>query len=91
MAKVLENKGLVLEEKNFKVIKKVGQAGDQIPKHNHPEENILFTVVKGEVEVFIDEERFEMSPGKVLSFDGNSYIRANIVRDAEVFVTLIRK
>lgn len=91
MAKILENEGLLVNENGFKLVKKVAKSGESIPKHNHPEANILFTVVKGEVEAFIDEERFLLTPGKNLSFDGNGYIRANIVQDSEIFITLIDK
>lgn len=91
MAKVYYEVGLLADESAFKLVKKEGKKGDKIPKHNHPDENILFTVVKGLVEVFIEEERFELSPGKVLSFDGNNYIHANFIEDGAFFVTLIKK
>lgn len=91
MAKVLEQEGLLLNENGYKLVKKVGKSGESIPRHNHPEANILFMVAKGEVEVFIDEERFELTCGKILSFDGKSFIRANIIQDCEIFITLIDK
>ena len=91
MAKILEREGLLLDENGYKLIKKVGKSGENIPNHNHPEANILFAVVKGEVEVFVEQERFIVTPGKLLSFDGNSHIRANMIQDSEIFVTLIDK
>ncbi len=88
----LNNVGLVLEESNFKVVKKSLKAGDSISRHNHPGANILFTVVKGRVElIYNDEEVNNLKPGDVFHFEGENYIKANIIEDSEIFVTLIKK
>lgn len=92
MAQVKDKAGIVLQEKNFTVVKKVGKKGDLIQKHNHPEANVTFTVVKGKVRVFINEtEEFELEPGKIFHFDGYNYINAEFLEDSEAFVTLILK
>lgn len=92
MATVYENAGRLVQNEKFTLVKKVAKAGDKIPNHNHPEALVLFTVVKGSVKVFINEkEEFLLSPGKVLNFDGDNYISAEILEDAEIFVTLVLK
>lgn len=91
MASVFENLGLLINEENYKLAKKQGKKGDRIQKHNHPEANVIFTVVKGKIEVKIDDESFILEAGKVLTFDGNSYISAEMLEDSQAFVTLINK
>lgn len=92
MAQVRSELGLVLQEGNFRVVKKALKAGEHIQSHNHPEANILFTLVKGRVQAFInDDQTFDLEPGKLLSFDGDNYIKANILEDSEIFITLINK
>lgn len=92
MIQVKDNTGIVLKESNFTVVKKVGNSGDKIAKHNHPEANVTFTVVKGKVKAFINEtESYELIPGKILAFDGDNYINAEFLEDSEAFVTLIKK
>lgn len=92
MAVVKSEIGVVLKEKNFTVVKKEGKAGDKIKKHNHPEANVTFTVVKGAVKVFINEtEEYELTPGQILHFDGDNYINAEFLKDSQAFVTLILK
>lgn len=92
MAVVKSEVGIVLQEKNFTVVKKEGKKGDLIKKHNHPEANVTFTVVKGKVRAFINEtESFDLEPGKILHFDGDNYINAEFLEDSEAFVTLILK
>lgn len=84
--------GHILNKDRFQLVKKAGIKGDKIPKHNHPKEDILFTVVKGCVRVFLnDTEVYELKPGEVLYFDGIHYIHAEFIEDGEVFVTLIQK
>lgn len=92
MGEVKMNEGFVFKKENFVVVKKVGVKGDLIPRHNHPEANVLFTVVKGSIRVTLnDEEVHELCPGKILTFDGNNYISAELLEESEAFVTLVHK
>lgn len=92
MAVLKDNLGVTLAENKFTVVKKVGPKGELIAKHNHPEANVTFTVVKGKVKVFINEsEEFIAEPGKILHFDGNNYINAELLEDSEIFIHLILK
>ncbi len=92
MAELKRDLGLLLNEAQFRLIKKAGKAGDAIEKHNHPEAKVLFTVVKGKIKVFINEtETFEVEPGASLFFDGDNFINAELIEDSEVFITLINK
>lgn len=95
MYKVIEkvdNSGLALKGDNFVVVKKEGKKGDLIPRHNHPEANVLFTVVKGNILVTLnDEEKINLIPGQILNFDGNNHISAELLDDSEAYVTLITK
>ena len=43
--------GLLFQGPNYVIVKKGGKAGEKVEKHNHPEANVIFTVVKGTVQV----------------------------------------
>ena len=89
---IFEEKGLLKKHDRFKLVKKVGEKGEIIAKHNHPEALVVFTCVKGEIQVILnDEEVHIVEPGKVLHFDGDNCINAEFLEDGEVFVTLIHK
>ena len=89
---VKQELGLIFDGPNYKIVKKGGIAGDQVEKHNHPEANVIFTVVKGKVNVFLNKtESHILTPGEVLHFDGNNYIQATLVEDSEFIVNLIHK
>lgn len=92
MAKVIEELGLAINNNHFKLIKKEGNKDDLIAKHNHPGFDILFTVVKGKVQVTINEiEMFILVPGQVLSFDGKDSIFAKLLDESSIFITLIKQ
>jgi len=85
---IFEEAGLLKKHDRFKLVKKVGKQGELIAKHNHPEALVVFTCVKGEVKVYLnDDEVHIVEPGKVLHFDGDNYINAEFLQDGEVFVT----
>lgn len=84
--------GLLYKGENYVIVKKGGVAGEKVEKHNHPEANVIFTVVKGKVQVFLKEtEEHVLVPGQVLEFDGDNYIQATLVEDSEFVVNLITK
>ncbi|MDO5725843.1 MAG: cupin domain-containing protein [Tissierellia bacterium] len=90
IGKELKDLGVLVEENGFMLVKKAVSEGEEIPKHNHPGNNIFFTVVKGKIEITLnDEEKHMMEPGKVLNFNGENYIQGLAKEDTEIFIYLI--
>ena len=50
--------GVLFSKDNFMLIKKKLKKDEKIEKHNHENEEIIFTVLKGKVEVFLNEKDF---------------------------------
>ncbi len=89
---VKKEAGLAFSHKNFKVVKKVVEKGGKIPSHNHETEIIIFSVLKGKMEIFLNEtERHILEPGDILKFDGVNFINGNAFEDSEINITLIKK
>lgn len=93
MLGTVENKaGLLFKGNNFKVVKKVINLGEKIPSHNHENEEIIFSVLKGKMEMFLNgEEKHILVPGDILHFDGENFISGNALEDSEINITLILK
>ena len=93
MLGTVENKaGLLFKGNNFKVAKKVINLGEKIPSHNHENEEIIFSVLKGKMEMFLNgEEKHILVPGDILHFDGKNFISGNALEDSEINITLILK
>lgn len=84
--------GIIFKKENYKVVRKSGVAGDIIPTHNHIEEEIVFSVLSGEVEVTLNgEEKYELKILDVLNFDGINNMEVRFVEDSEILITLIKK
>lgn len=87
-----KSQGLQVKEDAFVLVKKVGKKGEKIPKHNHEEALVLFTLLQGKVKVLLDEkEEHLLEAGQLLQFDGLHFIQAEFLEDGEVFVTLVHK
>ena len=93
MLGTVENKaGLLFKGNNFKVVKKVINLGEKIPSHNHENEEIIFSVLKGKMEMFLNgEEKHILVPGDILHFDGKNFISGNALEDSEINITLVLK
>lgn len=84
--------GKIFDEKNYSVIKKSLAINEKVEKHNHTDNEVLLTVVKGEISIVLnDEENYKLEPGKILKFDGDNYISISANEQSEFFVTLIKK
>ena len=84
--------GVLFSKDNFMLIKKKLKKDEKIEKHNHENEEIIFTVLKGKVEVFLNEkENHILVPGEILQFDWINFISAVAIEDSEFSVTLIKK
>lgn len=89
---IFEEAGIVLDKEGYTVLKKEFPTGGKIPRHNHPEHDVVFTVLKGKALVTIgDNEPVELEPGRILTFDGQLYISADILVQLEVQVALLTK
>lgn len=75
----------------YKLVRREGKAGDLIERHNHPEAEVIVTVVKGRVKAAVAEKEHDLVPGEILTFDGNDYINAEFIEDGLFFVTLVLK
>lgn len=84
--------GKIFNEDKFTVVKKSLAEGEKIEKHNHPNEIVLFIVVKGCLKIILgNNEEHTLEPGEILKFDGDNFICAEAPVDSEAFVTLIKK
>ncbi len=65
-------------------------SGEQIPSHDHKGLEVFFTIVKGTVEVTLDNtEVHSISMGTVLHFPGEAHVSVKAIEESEFFVYLI--
>ena len=92
LGKVITEYGQVVNNQDIMVVHLHLKEGETIAPHNHPGRQIFFTVVEGEVEVYLNEEEtYPLVPKKVLDFDGEARISVKALKESDIFVYLVVK
>ena len=92
LAKVLKDEGLIKSINGVNFVHKILKKGDVIDRHNHPDKEIVFAVMKGSFEITIgEEEKYLVKAGEALNFDGTNTISAVALDDSESLVVLVNK
>ena len=85
LGKIVDNKELMLVHLHLK-------SGEQIPSHDHKGQEVYFTIVKGTVEVTLDNtEVHRISTGTVLHFPGEAHVSVKAIEESDFFVYLINR
>lgn len=85
-----EKCGCVVSKKYVKTVKKELKKGESIARHHHEGKEIVFIVVKGQIEIKLDGvEKHLLIPGKLLQFNGQHFIEGEALEDTSIFVTLV--
>ena len=85
LGKVVNNKELMLVHLQLK-------SGEQVPSHDHKGQEVYFTIVKGTVEVTLDDtEVHRISTGTVLHFPGEAHVSVKAIEESDFFVYLINR
>ena len=69
----------VFEERNPRTVRLELDAGDGVPAHTHPGTNIVLHLLSGRLELTLDDEQYELSPGEVARFSGEREISPQAV------------
>lgn len=63
-------------------------AGEEVPPHQHPEREIVFHQLSGELELHLDGDALSLTPGDVVRFDGDQDISPKATTDSEALLVL---
>lgn len=79
-----------MQTEQFTVVKKALKKGEQLKRHNHEGDSVIFTVLSGKMNVVLnDNEKHEINVGQVLNFDGKYFIQGEAAEDSVIMVTLV--
>lgn len=82
--------GKIMQTEQFTVVKKALKKGEQLKRHNHEGDSVIFTVLSGKMNVVLnDNEKHEINVGQVLNFDGEYFIQGEAAEDSVIMVTLV--
>jgi len=63
-------------------------AGESIPRHRHPDRDIVFHLRSGAVDLTLGDETLSLTAGDVVRFDGDQDIAPAATADSEALLVL---
>ncbi|ELY63920.1 cupin domain-containing protein [Natrinema versiforme] len=81
----------VFEERTPRTVRLQLDADDRVPKHRHPESNVVIHLIDGAVDLTLGEEVFGLEPGDVVRFDGDQDVSPYAVEDSTALVVFAPK
>lgn len=89
---IYQETGMVINNETLQLVHLRLGAGEAVAPHDHKGQEVFFTVVRGEVEVSLEEqETHHLCPGKVLHFAGEARVGVRALSDCEFFVYLVNR
>ncbi|SEP98015.1 cupin domain-containing protein [Natrinema salaciae] len=67
------------------------EADERVPKHRHPESNVVLHVLSGAVELTLGDDTYDLEPGDVVRFDGDRDVSPYAVEDSTALVVFAPK
>lgn len=69
----------VFEERRPRTVRLELGAGDGVPAHTHPGQTIVLHLLSGRLELSLDDEQYELTPGEIARFSGEREISPQAV------------
>lgn len=69
-----------------KVVRVSLDAGERVPEHSHPGEDVLFYQVAGRLDLRLDDETYELAAGDAVRFAGERDVEPVAVDDSTALV-----
>lgn len=76
----------VFEERRPRTVRLELAAGDGVPAHTHPGTNIVLHLLAGRLELSLDDEEYELTPGEIARFSGEREISPHAVEDSTAII-----
>ncbi|MFB6121307.1 MAG: cupin domain-containing protein [Halobacteriaceae archaeon] len=79
----------VFDDMDPRVVRLELDAGERVPRHQHPDSTIVLHVVDGRLELTLGEDLYALEAGDVAKFDGEQDISPEALGHATVLVVFV--
>ena len=79
----------VFEDHDPRVVRLELDAGDRVPRHQHPDSTIVIHVMSGQIDLTLGDDEHELEAGDVIRFDGEQDVSPEAIVDAAALVVFI--
>jgi len=62
--------------------------GESVPAHSHPDRDIVFYLVEGEIELALGDDTHRLTAGDVARFDGEQDIAPEALADSTALIVM---
>jgi quercetin dioxygenase-like cupin family protein len=76
----------VFEEREPRCVRLELDAGDGVPPHTHPGTNVVLHLLDGRLDLSLDGQDHELTPGDVAGFSGEREVSPHAVEDSTALV-----
>ena len=76
----------LFEERRPRTVRLGLDAGDEVPAHTHPGTNVVLHLLDGRVDLSLDDETYELTPGDVARFSGEREISPHAIEASTALV-----
>ncbi|WP_226006696.1 cupin domain-containing protein [Natrinema salinisoli] len=81
----------VFDEQSPRTVRLQLAADERVPKHRHPESNVVLHVLSGAVELTLGDDVYDLEPGDLVQFDGDQDVSPYAVDDSTALVVFAPK
>lgn len=76
----------VFDERQPRTVRLELDAGEGVPAHTHPGTNIVLHLLSGHLEVSLDDDEHELTPGDVAQFSGQREISPHALEHSTALI-----
>jgi quercetin dioxygenase-like cupin family protein len=78
----------VFPESEPKTIRLTLDEGEEIAPHSHPDREIIFYLIEGQIDLKLEDETYEITAGDIARFDGDQKISPRAVDPSIALIVL---
>lgn len=76
----------VFEQREPRAVRLRLDAGDEVPPHTHPGSNVVLHLLDGRLDLTLDDETHELTPGDIARFSGEREVSPQAVEESTALV-----
>lgn len=81
----------VFPENEPKTIRLTLEAGESVPPHTHPDRDIVFYLIDGEIELLVGDNELALAGGDIARFAGEQEISPTATTDSIALIVLAER
>ncbi|GGJ35495.1 cupin domain-containing protein [Deinococcus roseus] len=87
----IEKTGVIAQNAGCKIVRKVLRKGQEMPRHDHPGEQVLISMTSGTLLCNFDDGVALLAEGDVVQFEGERFVTLQAQEENTTFLVMLLK